>query len=455
MYTQCPECLTIFEIDEDALQASLGIVHCGHCSTRFDALRSLSNTLPPDPEAPLAESDAEPRVLTLTTAVSPAELELAARKSRRAEHPEPASGSSTTPSATPAEAATGDHSATDTNTDWLVNLRTDLTDALIADAAGIAPDDAQPDNTWRLLDAPVQAHFSELDIIPATASKPAATELVRDEPADVQAEAASGEIDAATDQVSTIDPDQMEIPSMQVDDPDAAQAIPEPVRPDPETGDARDDTTSAEIGEFDLAGIDAIDLPEMEPAVDQAGAIAATGDTTSETAEAQTPIYIRPRQRRFNRAGVLWALGCLALIVILAAQLAWAKRVALLQNPQTRTWATRVCDTIDCHLPPIRDVAKLELLSRDIRPDPRTTGALVITATLRNNANFRQPWPIVTVELSDLDGKPVAMRRFRPAEYMPDAARRAAGMAAGATAAVAFEVADPGKNAVNFQFSFE
>ncbi|MDE2497570.1 MAG: DUF3426 domain-containing protein, partial [Xanthomonadaceae bacterium] len=57
--------------------------------------------------------------------------------------------------------------------------------------------------------------------------------------------------------------------------------------------------------------------------------------------------------------------------------------------------------------------------------------------------------------LTDLDNNVVAMRRFRPAEYMPDAARRAAGIAAGTTAAVAFEVADPGKRAVSFHFGFE
>jgi hypothetical protein len=95
------------------------------------------------------------------------------------------------------------------------------------------------------------------------------------------------------------------------------------------------------------------------------------------------------------------------------------------------------------------------LVSRDIRPDPSTAGALVITATLRNTAAFPQPWPLVVVELSDIDGNPVAMRRFRPTEYMPDPARRAAGITPGATVAVAFEVADPGKRAVNFQFGFE
>jgi hypothetical protein len=38
---------------------------------------------------------------------------------------------------------------------------------------------------------------------------------------------------------------------------------------------------------------------------------------------------------------------------------------------------------------------------------------------------------------------------------MSDPARLAAGIAPGTTAAVAFEVADPGKRAVSFHFGFE
>jgi hypothetical protein len=148
-------------------------------------------------------------------------------------------------------------------------------------------------------------------------------------------------------------------------------------------------------------------------------------------------------------------LGCVMLAAALAAQLAWARRVALIRDPATQSWALRVCTSLDCRLPPIRDIAKLELLSRDIRPDPDAAGALTITATLRNDARFRQPWPIVVVELTDLDNNVVAMRRFRPAEYMPDPARRTAGIAPETTAAVAFEVADPGKRAVSFHFGFE
>jgi predicted Zn finger-like uncharacterized protein len=451
MYTQCPECLTVFEIDEDALQTSLGIVICGHCSTRFDALRSLSNSLPLDPETPSTNPDVGPRVLTLTTVVSPAELELAARRNRRDEHPK-----SSTDSADALPAARPDSSIVDVDSGWLANLHTDLTDALIADAAGIAPGDPHGDNTWRVMDAPVQAHFSELDIIPVTPSQFDADEPERDALSGSPTELEPWDADA-TDLATEVDPDQLEILSVETIDAEASDTAAPPPDGDAELESASDETLPGDRDGFDSAAVDAGEAVASKHDGDEATAVDTTteGEAEPGTVEPPEPVYIRPRQRHFRRASVLWSLGCLALVVILAVQLAWAKRVALLQDPQTHAWMTRVCGTIDCNLPPIRDIAKLELLSRDIRPDPRTTGALVITATLRNNAGFRQPWPVVTVELSDLDGKPVAMRRFRPAEYIPDASRRAAGIAAGATAAVAFEVADPGKNAMNFQFSFQ
>jgi len=56
--------------------------------------------------------------------------------------------------------------------------------------------------------------------------------------------------------------------------------------------------------------------------------------------------------------------------------------------------------------------------------------------------------------LSDLDENRIAMRRFQPQDYLGDSRSLGSGMAPGATAALVFEVADPGKNAVAFEFKF-
>ena len=143
------------------------------------------------------------------------------------------------------------------------------------------------------------------------------------------------------------------------------------------------------------------------------------------------------------------------LALCLGVQLVWAKRKPLTANPATRSWLTQACHLFGCTLPPVRDLAKLQLLSRDVRPHPNVPNALLISATIRNNAAFTQPFPVVSITLSDLDENRLAMRRFRPAEYIVDPKVRAAGLAPGATAALMFEVKDPGRNAVAFQFGFQ
>ena len=42
MYTQCPDCTTVFRVTADALRTAQGNVRCGVCSTSFDALENLS-----------------------------------------------------------------------------------------------------------------------------------------------------------------------------------------------------------------------------------------------------------------------------------------------------------------------------------------------------------------------------------------------------------------------------
>ena len=150
---------------------------------------------------------------------------------------------------------------------------------------------------------------------------------------------------------------------------------------------------------------------------------------------------------------LIWV--CVALGMVLVAQLAWAERSVLVRHPSTATLMRGACQMFGCRLPLSRDLAKLELVSRDIRRHPSVPDALIISATLRNDADFTQPWPVVSIVLSDLDDRRVAMRRFRPAEYLHDPATRDKGLAAGSSAALVFEVHDPGSNAVAFEFSFQ
>ena len=149
-----------------------------------------------------------------------------------------------------------------------------------------------------------------------------------------------------------------------------------------------------------------------------------------------------------------WRLGASALGVGLLAQIGYAERAPLLDDARLRPWLDQACASLGCRLPLRHEPSHFALLSRDIRPHPSVANALIISASVRNDAAFAQAFPDIEIVLSDLDENRIAMRRFHPQEYLGDTRTIAAGMAPGSTTALVFEVADPGKNAVAFEFKF-
>ena len=168
----------------------------------------------------------------------------------------------------------------------------------------------------------------------------------------------------------------------------------------------------------------------------------------------QTPAFARIRHIAPIQRNWPWRLGVCMLLLSLVAQIGYAERAVLLDDSRTRPLLDRACENLGCRLPLRHDPATLQLLSRDIRPHPSVANALIISATLRNEASFAQAFPAVEITLSDLDENRIAMRRFAPQEYLSDSRTAANGLAPGGTAALVFEVADPGKNAVAFEFKF-
>lgn len=160
----------------------------------------------------------------------------------------------------------------------------------------------------------------------------------------------------------------------------------------------------------------------------------------------------RPRARR--GATTLWTLLALGLIATLAGQYVWSERERLYAYPELQPWVQGYCDVLGCSLPPRRDLARIELLSRNVFSHPNVGDALMITATLVNQAPFAQPYPDLELSLSDMQGRTVGMRRFHPPEYLQRELPADAMMEPGVPVVVSLEIVDPGSHALAFEFEF-
>lgn len=197
-----------------------------------------------------------------------------------------------------------------------------------------------------------------------------------------------------------------------------------------------------------------VDMPVMRPVIE--AETVSSGDLFAAQPPPSPPMpeFTRTRTTLHDSPKWPWRIGIALLIPLLIAQVGYAERFELLRNGFARPWLQQACASLGCTLPLPHDADGLVLLSRDVRPHPSVANALIISATLRNNADHTQAFPTVEITLTDLNDHRIAMRRFRPQEYVGDPHTLRAGLASGASTALAFEVADPGKSAVAYEFRF-
>jgi len=155
-----------------------------------------------------------------------------------------------------------------------------------------------------------------------------------------------------------------------------------------------------------------------------------------------------------ERPSAAWGWACAFLGLLLSGQLLYIEHEALLANPSVRPWLEAGCERLGCQVPLPRDLRGLSLLKREVRPHENLSGALQISATMRNGGSLPAPYPLVEVRLADLNDRVIAMRRFRPEEYLADPSVIARGFPVDSNMPLLFEVSDPGREALAFEFEF-
>ncbi|AXK72672.1 DUF3426 domain-containing protein [Lysobacter sp. TY2-98] len=155
----------------------------------------------------------------------------------------------------------------------------------------------------------------------------------------------------------------------------------------------------------------------------------------------------RPRGRRWPLVAIVATLA-----VVFGLQLLLAQRGALAADARWRPLVMQTCGVLRCEVPAWHEPEAYRMLTRNVRPNPARPGVLHVTATVRNDARWPQPAPVIVLSLSDLDGRLVGARAVAPREY---GQRVAALVAPGDSLDVAFDVREPASRVESYDFQLQ
>ena len=432
MYTQCPECLARFRVAAADLSAAGGTVRCGRCGSSFNALASLSDTVPPSPGY-VVEGGGPGEEVELGTPDEPVagvEFHFTAddiesvfaqpgRWPRRTGPGEPAS------------------------------------DAAEPQAPRAEPEIVVVSENRPFEDITLEGEGISIESILGIDSdedKPAGRDGLADEgePADD---------DEPTDEFRVLrDVPESAYPEEEEDEAEARVAA--PLAAGTAARAARGDAVSpfAYAEAASPAGYPAGDELEVAPAARAAleDLLEAASAPAADVALAREPsptAALEPDSTRSRpgRSSLAWSIGCLLVALALVAQIAHQYRQDLVRHPQVGPWLRDIYARIGVPLSPNWDLGAFELRQWGSGGGPDADGRLTLRASLTNRAAFAQPHPILRLELDDRFGDSVAVRDFEPAEYLKNPAEASRLLGPGASAEAELVIVDTGEDAVGYQ----
>jgi predicted Zn finger-like uncharacterized protein len=194
---------------------------------------------------------------------------------------------------------------------------------------------------------------------------------------------------------------------------------------------------------------------EAEDAVTGA---AETTEAEPERAPVPAPLALTPEEliampmRRYRR---WWMpLAVLAAIVLLAAQVLYLQFDTWAKNPDVRPVYEWLCPHLKCTLPVMRSLDEIRSKNLVVRANPDVPGELMVDALIVNQARFEQPFPVIELRFSSMEGRPIAARRFKPEEYLAGELKGATMFAPMTPVHIALAIEDPGTDAVSYYIQF-
>jgi len=147
----------------------------------------------------------------------------------------------------------------------------------------------------------------------------------------------------------------------------------------------------------------------------------------------------------------------LAVLLCLAAgalQYAYYNRAELVKINQLRPWLEKACELAQCNLPAARDPSQFLLSSKNIFTHPNEKNALMVSATIINQADFAQAYPLIELRFANVRGQTIAARRFSAEEYLGIDADHISQIPAHTPISFNLEIVDPGEEMISYEFEF-
>ena len=164
---------------------------------------------------------------------------------------------------------------------------------------------------------------------------------------------------------------------------------------------------------------------------------------------------IRDKKNHYSFFGTLfWLIAILSMIVAGLLQYAYYERTQLVKYNELRPWLEKLCSYAQCDLPDPRDPTRIELTHKNIFTHPNQPEALMISATIVNQAEYRQAFPLVEIVFSNIRGQDIAGRRFRPDEYLNIPQEQIGKMEPGEPVSFNIEIIDSGTELMSYKFNF-
>jgi predicted Zn finger-like uncharacterized protein len=430
VYTQCPDCATVFRVTAEVLRAAQGDVRCGVCSTTFNALENLSEQAfrpESDSEAPAPDDS-----MTVEELPGGENIELSAPVELVAVPDAPAPAVE----AVDAEALAMEFHGSAADLDKLFVVE-NAAIARFDDAAAANGGAAGTESETRVEAEPEVEPEVEADSEPEPAPDLDSTDehpiLVldeRDEPIEQLGDSGEAEDDDAPGESIVLETPPQPAAAAP---PRPAAIVPQPAtRPTPIPTPASSGHTAPRILIPDEmrkrlaeeAEARASAARDFEPVVDDAP------DTGA---------------RRWP-----WVAAVAGLSLLLLLQVIHSERNALVRNPALGPLVAGAYSVFGLTPLAPTDLSAYELRQWGAASDPREAGRLMLRASIINRATYAQPLPLLRLTLQDRYGSTLGERDIGPADYLPGTGMPTL-LGPGERADALIRIVDPGTEAVGFE----